>query len=99
LQEAIIKTCQSAVDAYGLKSLAGSDGEVKVHEDVTAIAKGYKIGDTVKFTATLNASYDTSMTEIVSLNDSGDAVDVAAEAVDAVAEAVDVAAEALLSED
>jgi hypothetical protein len=49
---------QAAVDAYGLKSLAGSDGEVNVHEDVEAIAKGYKVGDSIQFTATLNAAYD-----------------------------------------
>ena len=46
------------MNAYGLKSLPGSDGEVKVHEDVASLAKAYKTGDSVQFTATLNASYD-----------------------------------------
>lgn len=58
VQESIIKTVEAAVDAYGLLSLKGSDGEVKVHEDVSALAKGYKTGDSIPFTATLNASYD-----------------------------------------
>jgi hypothetical protein len=46
------------VDAYGLKELEGSDGEVEVKEDVTEMAKGFKVGDSVQFTAVLNAVYD-----------------------------------------
>jgi hypothetical protein len=38
--------------------LPGSDGEVQVHEDVTALAKAYRTGDSIQFTATLNAAYD-----------------------------------------
>lgn len=45
------------MSAYGLTSLSGSDGEVKVHEDVAAVARAYKTGDSVLFTATLNAAY------------------------------------------
>ena len=54
----LIKTVEGAVDAYGLQSLKGSDGEVNVHEDVAALAKAYKPGDSITFTATLNAAYD-----------------------------------------
>jgi hypothetical protein len=55
VQEALIKTVQSAVDSFGLKSLPGSDGEVKVHEEVSEMAKGYKSGDSLVFTANLQA--------------------------------------------
>ena len=42
-----------------MKTLPGSDGEVNVHEDVSAIAKQYKnVGDSIPFTATLNCAYD-----------------------------------------
>lgn len=58
LQEAIIKTVEAAVDSFGLKSLAGSDGEVNVNEDVAEMGKGYKDGEGLKFTATLDACYD-----------------------------------------
>jgi hypothetical protein len=58
VQESIIKTVEAAVEAYGLLALKGSDGEVNVHEDVSALAKGYKPGDSIQFTATLNASYN-----------------------------------------
>jgi hypothetical protein len=56
VQESIIKTVQSAVDAYGLKSLPGSSGEVTVKESVTDMAKGYKQGESLRFTATLKAA-------------------------------------------
>jgi hypothetical protein len=46
------------VDAYGLQSLPGSDGNVEVKEDVKEMAKGYKTGDSIQFTATLNCAYD-----------------------------------------
>lgn len=58
VQESIIRTCQSAVDAYGLKSVSGSDGEVEVLEDIPEVAKSYKLGDDLQFTATFNASED-----------------------------------------
>jgi len=49
-----------AVEAFGLKSLDGSDGEVTVHEDVSAMSKGYKVGESLPFTATLNAALTSS---------------------------------------
>lgn len=58
MQESIIKTVQAAVDAFGLKSLEGSDGEVEVKEDVQEMSKAYKTGDSLEFTATVNAAYD-----------------------------------------
>jgi hypothetical protein len=58
VQEGIIKTCEAAVKAYGLKALTGSDGSVEVHEDVNEISKIYKIGDNVPFTATFLAVFD-----------------------------------------
>lgn len=58
VQEGIVKTCEAAVQAYGLKSLPGSDGSVEVHEDVKTISNGYKIGDSVQFTATFPAIFD-----------------------------------------
>lgn len=58
VQESIVRTCQSAVDAYGLKSVSGSDGEVEVLEDIPEVAKSYKLGDALQFTATFNASED-----------------------------------------
>ena len=58
IQEAIIKTVQAALDAFGLKALEGSDGEVEVKEDVEAMSKGYKSGESLTFTATINAAYD-----------------------------------------
>lgn len=58
VEESIVKTCQSAVDAYGLKSVSGSDGEVEILENVPELAKVYKLGDDIQFTATFNAMYD-----------------------------------------
>ena len=58
VQEGIIKTCEAAVEAYGLKSLPGSDGSVEVHEDVKTISSGYKFGDSIQFTATFPATFD-----------------------------------------
>jgi hypothetical protein len=54
VQEAIVKTCEGAVSAYGLKS----KGQVEVKEDVKEIADGYKMGDSVEFTAVFQAAYD-----------------------------------------
>lgn len=58
VQEGIIQTVQSAVDAYGLKALSGSNGEVEVLEDIPEMAKGYTVGDDIQFTATFNAVFD-----------------------------------------
>ncbi|KAL7581043.1 hypothetical protein ACA910_005848 [Epithemia clementina (nom. ined.)] len=58
IQESIIKTVQAVVDSYGLKELQGSDGQVEVKEDVKDMSKGYKVGDSLQFTATLNAALD-----------------------------------------
>lgn len=77
VQESIIRTVEATVNSFGLKSLPGSDGEFKVHEDVTELAKGYKIGDSIKFTATMKASYDPeylSETTIISINANNDDV-------------------------
>jgi hypothetical protein len=49
---------EAMVSAYGLQSLPGSDGQVKVHEDVAEMSKGFKTGTSIPFTATLNAAYD-----------------------------------------
>ena len=46
------------MDSYGLKELQGSDGQVEVKEDVEVMSKGYKVGDPLQFTATLNGAFD-----------------------------------------
>ena len=92
VQEAVIQTVEGVVEAYGLKSLKGSDGEVTVHEDVTALAKAYKTGDSIAFTATLNAAYDPekqqqqSSAAATAATDSGDEGDAVVVDVEAVAE-------------
>merc|ERR1712127_144928 len=58
IQESIIKTCESSVDAFGLKSLPGSEGPVEVLEDVKQMSNGYKTGETLQFTATFKATFD-----------------------------------------
>jgi hypothetical protein len=58
IQEAIINTVQAAVDAFGLKGLEGDNGKVEVKEDVAEMAKGFKIGNSLLFTAVVNAAYD-----------------------------------------
>jgi hypothetical protein len=58
VKESIIKTVQAALNAFGLKELEGSNGEVEVKEDVAAMAKGYKTGDALQFTATVNGAFD-----------------------------------------
>jgi Bacterial trigger factor protein (TF) len=68
VQEGIIKTIQSIVDAYGLISLKGSEGDVSVQEDVMEMAKGWK-NQSLQFTATLKAAYQVpidSSTETIS---------------------------------
>jgi FKBP-type peptidyl-prolyl cis-trans isomerase (trigger factor) len=82
VQEGIIKTCQSAVDAYGLKSIKGSDGEVEVLEDIPEVAADYKLGDSVEFTATFKAIFDPEVSRPGSADDSttpDDVIDVEAE--------------------
>ncbi|CAJ1944337.1 unnamed protein product [Cylindrotheca closterium] len=58
VQEGIIETVKSAVEAYGLKSLPGSKGEVEVLENVPDMAKAYKVGDDLQFTATFKAVFN-----------------------------------------
>ena len=58
VQQAIIDTVQSVVDAYGLQSLPGSDGEFEVKEDIPEVTKGYTLGDDLPFTATMKAIFD-----------------------------------------
>jgi len=59
VQEGIIKTCESAVIAYGLKSIADGDGgSVEVLEDIKDLVKGYKMGDSIAFTASFVATFD-----------------------------------------
>lgn len=65
VQEGIIKTCEAAVAAYGLKSLSGSDGSVEVHEDIKEICKGYKVGTDIEFTATFPATFDPEKSAVV----------------------------------
>jgi len=57
VQEAVIKTVQAAVEAFGLKSLPGSDGEIEVQEDVKDMAMGWKDGS-LTFTTTFSAIFD-----------------------------------------
>lgn len=80
VQEGIIQTVQSAVDAYGLKSLSGSDGEVEVLEDIPEVAKSYKVGDDIQFTATFKATFNPEVSRAAEAGES-DIVDVEAEEV------------------
>ena len=61
VQEAIIKTCENSLEAYGLESLPGSAGEVTVNEDVKDICKGYKVGTDIPFTATYMGKFDANI--------------------------------------
>jgi len=59
VQEGLIQTVQAGAEAYGLKPISGSDGEVTILEDVaTVLAKGYKLGDDIQFTCTFRATVD-----------------------------------------
>ncbi len=49
------------MEAYGLESLPGSDGEVTVHEDIKDLVKGYKLGNDVAFTATYRGKFDNAV--------------------------------------
>lgn len=60
VQEAIIKTCEESLEAYGLESLPGSAGEVTVNEDIKDICKGYKVGSDVAFTASYKGKFDSA---------------------------------------
>lgn len=61
VQEAIIKTCEESLEAYGLESLPGSAGEVTVIEDIKVLCKGYKVGTDVAFTATYRGKFDSAV--------------------------------------
>ncbi len=61
IQEAIIKTCEKSLEAYGLESLVGSAGEVTVNEDIKDLCKGYKMGNNVAFTATYRGKFNKSL--------------------------------------
>ncbi|KAL7455784.1 hypothetical protein ACHAWC_007315 [Mediolabrus comicus] len=61
VQEAIIKTCENSLEAYGLESLQGSAGEVTVNEDIKDICKGYKVGTDIPFTATYMGKFDANI--------------------------------------
>mmetsp|Transcript_24174 Transcript_24174/g.41394 ORF Transcript_24174/g.41394 Transcript_24174/m.41394 type:complete len:155 (+) Transcript_24174:169-633(+) len=61
VQEALIKTCEESLEAYGLESLPGSSGEVTVNEDIKEICKGYKVGTDIPFTATYRGKYDSAV--------------------------------------
>jgi len=61
MQEAIVDACESTAKLYGLKAMAGDEGEVDVKEDIKAICMGYnpaKKAVDVPFTATFSAVYD-----------------------------------------
>lgn len=61
IQEAIIKTCEASLEAYGLESLPGSTGEVTVNEDIKELCKGYKMGNGVAFTATYRGRFNKTL--------------------------------------
>jgi len=96
VEEAIVRTCQSAVDAYGLKSVSGSDGQVEILEDIPEVARAYKLGDDLEFTAFLNAVVDPDLEPATEESSEDGVVDVEAEAV--VEAAVEAEAEAADSE-
>jgi hypothetical protein len=52
LQEAITNSLEVVVSAYGLKTLSGSEGNIDVKEKVEDIARGWKEGSNVLYTAT-----------------------------------------------
>ena len=99
MQESIIKTCESAVGAFGLKGLGGEDGDVDVKEDVKELSKGYnykKANVDIEFTATFKGTYDSTKRKVDDNNDDDGIIDVETvteedvekEASDAVAEAL-----------
>jgi hypothetical protein len=58
VQEALIRTVKAGVEAFGLKSLPGSDGEIEVQEDVGEMSKGWKQGISLTFTTKFSAIFD-----------------------------------------
>lgn len=76
---------EQSLEAYGLESLTGSEGEVTVYEDMQKVCKGYKLGDDIPFTATYKGKFDKAVQSSVSSagGDSAadDVVDVEAEVV------------------
>jgi hypothetical protein len=70
IQEALIKSVEATVAAYGLKSLAGSDGEVQILEDLQQMCKGYNAGDSLPFTATLDCAFGNAQVATVPVIDS-----------------------------
>ena len=82
IQEAVIKTCEQSLEAYGLESLEGSAGEVTVKEDMQKISKGYKLGNDIPFTATYKGKFDAAVQSSAAESGGDDVVvDVEAEAV------------------
>merc|ERR1711862_457372 len=75
IQESIINTCESAVNAFGLKSIPGAEGDVDIKEDVKLFAKGYKQGTDIEFTATFKGTYDESKRNIEDDDDDDDEKD------------------------
>jgi FKBP-type peptidyl-prolyl cis-trans isomerase (trigger factor) len=92
VQESIVRTCQSAVDAYGLKSVSGSDGEVEILEDIPEVSRGYKLGDALEFTAFLNAQVDPEA-QPPAVEESDDAEESSSSSEDGVIDAEAVASE------
>ena len=79
MQESIIKTCESAVGALGLKGLGGEDGDVDVKEDVKELSKGYnykKANVDIEFTATFKGTYDSTKRKVDDNNDDDGIIDV-----------------------
>lgn len=74
VQQAIIDTVQAVVDAYGLQSLPGSDGEFEVKEDIPEITKSYTVGDDLPFTATMKATFDPEKVKPSETEDGDDGV-------------------------
>lgn len=72
VQEALIKTCEESLEAYGLESLPGSAGEVTVNEDVKDLVKGYKVGTDIPFTATYRGKFDKAMQAAAAVESSDD---------------------------
>ena len=62
--------------------MSGSDGEVEVLEDIPEVAKTYKLGDDLEFTATFNGIEDPAA-QPKEEPAADDVVDVEAEAVEA----------------
>lgn len=78
VQETIIKTVEAAVAAFGVTSISGSDGNVEVNEDVTEMCKGYKEGNSLQFTATLNCALKETAPPVAEVREAtSDVVDMA----------------------